>query len=340
MWRYAPLLPAADLGASVVSLGEGLTPLVRARRFGQEMSVGNLWVKDDGANPVGCSEARGCSCAISMALQLGVRDLSAVTDGVAGAALACYAAAAGLKARICLPPDAPVASFVACGACGAEVVLAMPAEGLAPDSSPFSEPYRLEGLKTLGYEIAEQLRWDAPDAIVCPVGGGGHFLGISKAFEELEAIGWTVKRPRLIAVQAEGCRPLVDAFESGSSECAEARFPHTIALGVRVPQPPAGSLVLETLRARGGCAVAVSDQEILDAGTELAHMDGVLTAPEGAACAAALSKLLARGFIRAEETVVLVNTASGHLYGKAYSARFPRRALTEQDKLGGLITPH
>jgi threonine synthase len=341
MWRYAPLLPAADPGA-IVSLGEGMTPLVRARRFGQGLGMANLWIKDDGANPTGSSEARSFSCAISMAVELNLRQVAASLDGPGGAALAAYAAAAGIAARISLPEDAPQAAFVAGAACGAEVVLggAWPALDGWFDLGAFAEPYRVEGLKTLGYEIAEQLRWEVPDAVLCPVGDGAGLIGIWKACGELEALGWIgSKRPKMIAVQAEGCRPIVDAFESGSDLCTEWPGAHTIAAGIRVPKPAGGRLVLKIVRASGGGAAAVSDWEMLDAGIELAGAEGIFPAPEGAACMAALRKVLAAGLVRSEETVVILNTAAGQTYAEAYSTRFPRVTAGEQDRLGGLITP-
>ena len=341
MWRYAPLMPSADLG-SVISLGEGMTPLVRARRLGPVIGVTNLWIKDDGVNPAGSSEARSYSCVVTMALQVNVEKLSASVDGSSGAALALYAAAAGLQARISLPGDAPQSSLVACQAAGAEVVLGdarLAGEGWF-DVGAFAEPYRVEGLKTLGYEIAEQLRWDSPDVIFCPAGDGAGLIGIWKALEELEAIGWVgSKRPRMIAVQAEGCRPIVEALETGAERCTEWKGAHTIAAGMRVPLPPGGRLILNILRASDGTAIAVSDQEMLDAGIEIARAEGVFLAPEGAACVVALRKALEKGLVRPAETVVIVNPASGQTYAEAYSTRFPRAGSSEQDKLGGLITP-
>jgi threonine synthase len=304
--------------------------------------VANLWIKDDGVNPTGSSEARSYSCAISMAVELNLRKVAASLDGTGGAALAAYAAEAGIEARISLPEDAPQAAFVACAACGAEVALGAgwPAIEGWFDLGAFAEPYRVEGLKTLGYEIAEQLRWDVPDAILCPVGDGAGLIGIWKAFEELEALGWIGgKRPKMIAVQAEGCRPIVDAFENGSDLCKEWHGAHTIAGGIRVARPAGGRRVLKILRSSAGGAASVSDQEMLDAGIELAGAEGIFTAPEGAACMAALRKVLAAGLVRSEDTVIIVNTAAGQTYAEAYSTRFSRVTAGEQDRLGGLITP-
>ncbi len=256
--------------------------------------------------------------------------------------VALRAVAAGGRSGLGRLAHAPQAAFGASAACGAEVARgeAWPALDGWFDLGAFAEPYRVEGLKTLGYEIAEQLRWEVPDAVLCPVGDGAGLIGIWKACEELEALGWVgSKRPKMIAVQAVGCRPIVDAFESGGDQSTEWQGAHTIAGGIRVPKPAGGRLVLKILRASGGGATAVSDQEMLDAGVELAGAEGIFPAPEGAACMAALRKVLAAGLVRSEDTVVIVNTASGQTYAEAYSTRFPRVMSGEQDRLGGLITP-
>jgi threonine synthase len=352
MWRYAPLLPVADPN-SIVSLGEGMTPLVRARRLGESLGAPELWIKDDGVNPTGSFKARGLSCAISMAVELNVREVAIPSAGNAGGALAAYAAAAGMKAHVYMPLDAPQANFVECRACGAEVVLV---DGLIQDCARIAseraaqegwfdmgtlkEPYRVEGKKTMGFELAEQFHWELPDAILYPTGGGVGLIGMWKAFEEMEAIGWIGgKRPKMIAVQAQGCRPVVDAFERGEDQCRLFENASTLASGLRVPKPLGGHLILKILRASGGTAVAVSDQEMLDAGLALAGTEGIFAAPEGAACFAALPRLFAEGTLRQQERIVLYNTGAGHKYLEAYSTRFERAALTEQDKLGGLITP-
>lgn len=341
MWRYAPLLPVMD-PASIVSLGEGMTPLFRARRLGQAAGGLDVWIKDEGLNPTGSVKARGLSCAVSMAVERAVARVSVCSTGNAAGALAAYAAAAGLRARVALPAGTPASNFLEASACGAEVACRVDA-GADPEwfqMGAFLEPYRVEGTKTLGFEIAEQSRWELPDAIVFPTGSGGGLVGLWKAFEELEALGWIgSKRPRMIAVQADGCRPLVDAFERGLDDCEECADPFTIAAGMRVSKPLAGRLILRTIRESGGAAVAVTDQKMLDAGLELARAEGLYASPEGAATVAALPGLLAAGRLKPGERVVLCVTASGHKNAEAYATRLSGLAGGEQDKLGGLITP-
>lgn len=352
MWRYAAVLPVSK-PSSVVSLGEGMTPLVRARRLGARLGVEELWIKDEGLNPTGSFKARGLACAISMAVELGIRKVAIPSAGNAAGALAAYAAAAGIEAHIFMPRDVPQANFIECKACGAGVTLV---DGLISDCaklvaagsgangwfdmSTLKEPYRIEGKKTMGYELAEQLHWQLPDAIFYPTGGGVGLIGMWKAFDEMQALGWIPdKRPKMIAVQAEGCRPVVDAFERGLSRCEFWENAHTVASGLRVPRPLGDLLILDALRASNGTAIAVSDSELLDAGLRLAAEEGMFVAPEGAACVTALEKLLAQGFLKPKDRIVIYNTGSGLKYLEAYSTRFPRFALTEQDKLGGLITP-
>jgi threonine synthase len=208
------------------------------------------------------------------------------------------------------------------------------------DMSTLKEPYRLEGKKTMGYEVAEQMSWRLPDAILCPTGGGAGLIGMWKAFAELEALGWIDgHRPKMIAVQAEGCRPVVRAFETGADRCEFFPNAATVASGLRVPKPLGDFLILRAIRESGGTAIAVTDAELLDAGVELASLEGMFAAPEGAACIAALGKLLATGVLTADERIVVCNTGSGLKYLDAYSTRFSRTAVSEQDKLGGLITP-
>jgi threonine synthase len=206
--------------------------------------------------------------------------------------------------------------------------------------STLKEPYRIEGKKTMGYEVAEQLDWQLPDAIFYPTGGGVGMIGMWKAFEEMEALGWIGgKRPKMIAVQVEGCQPVVRAFERGEARSQVWENASTVAAGLRVPKPLGDFLILEAVRASGGTAVAVSDGELLDAGIELAREEGVFAAPEGAACVAALEKLLASGFLKPAERIVIYNTGAGLKYLEAYATRFARMGSGEQDKLGGLITP-
>jgi threonine synthase len=348
MWRYAPVLPVARPNA-VVTLGEGMTPLIRLPRLGASLGLNDLWLKDDGVNPTGTFKARGLSCALSMAVELGIRKVAIPSAGNAASALAAYAAAAGIEAHIFMPADVPQSNYIECEAYGARVRLV---DGLISDCarqvaelsksegwfdvSTLKEPYRIEGKKTMGYEIAEQFRWSLPAAILYPTGGGVGLIGMWKAFAELEELGWTAgKKPRMIAVQAEGCMPVVQAWKEGVDKSRFWEGARTIASGLRVPKPLGDALILRALRESGGTAVAVSDRELLDAGIELARAEGVFAAPEGAACIAALRKLE----FKPEERVVIYNTGSGLKYLEAYSTRFPRYYASEYDKLGGLITP-
>jgi len=353
IWRYAPVLPVAS-PAAMISLGEGLTPLIALNRLGADWGAPNLWLKDDGVNPTGSFKARGLACAVSRALELGLKKLALPSAGNAASALAAYAARAGLQAHVFMPADTPQSNYLECRAFGARVTLvdgligecaeAMTASGLAEqwfDMSTFHEPYRLEGKKTMGYELAEQFRWSLPDAIVYPTGGGVGLAGMWKAFEELEAMGWVPagKRPRMIAVQAGGCRPLVDAFERGEQTTQAYPDAPTLASGLRVPNPAAGFLLLRILKESRGMAVSVSDQQMLDAGALLARREGVFASPEGAACVAAVKQLLDNGALDPNHRLVIYNTGAGSKYLEAYSTRFPRVRLRQQDKPGGLITP-
>ena len=351
MWRYAPVLPPAE--ASIVSLGEGWTPLQRTRRLGARLGADALWVKDEGLNPTASFKARGLACAISMCVELGIRKVAIPSAGNAASALAAYAAAAGIESFIFMPRDVPQANYLECKAYGANVTLVDglisdcarvvaergPQEGWF-DVSTLKEPYRIEGKKTMGYEVAEQMDWEPPDAIFYPTGGGVGLIGMWKAFDEMEKLGWIgSRRPKMIAVQAEGCAPVVRAFEENEPRSRFFDGAHTLAAGLRVPKPLGDFLVLDAVRSSGGTAVAVSDEEMLDAGAELASTEGIFAAPEGAACVAALRKLLASGFLKPADRIVLYNTGSGLKYPEAWSTRFPRSTVSEQDKLGGLITP-
>jgi threonine synthase len=351
MWRYAPVLPAS--AEFIVTLGEGWTPLLRTRRLGARIGAENLWVKDEGLNPTGSFKARGLSCAISMCKELGIGRVAIPSAGNAASALAAYAAAAGLEAHIFMPKDVPQANFLECMAYGAHVTLVDglisdcgrmvaergPAEGWF-DISTLKEPYRIEGKKTMGYEVAEQMDWELPDAIFYPTGGGVGLIGMWKAFAEMEKLGWIGgRRPKMVAVQAEGCQPVVRAFEENQQRSTFFDGAHTVAAGLRVPKPLGDFLVLQGVRESGGTAIAVSDDEMLDAGVQMASDEGIYAAPEGAACVAAAQKLIANGFLKPTDRIVLYNTGSGLKYPEAYSTRFPRTAASEQDKLGGLITP-
>src|SRR5580658_2070369 len=354
MWRYAPVLPPAS--ESIVTLGEGMTPLIRARRLGARLGAQDLWIKDEGLNPTGSFKARGLACAVSMAVELGVRKMAIPSAGNAASALAAYAAAAGIAAHIFMPRDVPQANYIECRAFGAAVTLvdgligdcaklvAAGASGVVEDGwydvSTLKEPYRIEGKKTMGYEVAEQFGWQLPDAIFYPTGGGVGMIGMWKAFEEMEALGWIGgRRPKMIAVQVEGCQPVVRAFARGEARSQFWENASTVAAGLRVPKPLGDFLILEAVRASGGTALAVSDGQLLDAGIQLAREEGIFVAPEGAACVAALEKLLASGFLKPAERIVIYNTGAGLKYLEAYATRFPRIESGEQDKLGGLITP-
>jgi threonine synthase len=288
-----------------------------------------------------------------MAVELGIRKLAIPSAGNAASAMAAYAAAAGLEAHIFMPRDVPQANFVECKAYGAHVTLV---DGLISDCAKLvsagaqregwfdvttlKEPYRIEGKKTMGYELAEQMDWQLPDAIFYPTGGGVGLIGMWKAFEEMQELGWIgAKRPKMIAVQAEGCQPVVRAFEQRSARSEFWTDAHTVASGLRVPKPLGDFLILNAVRESGGTAIAVSDSDLLDAGIRLASEEGLFVAPEGAACVSALEKLLAKGTLKREEKIVIYNTGAGLKYLEAYSTRFPRSASGEHDKLGGLITP-
>jgi threonine synthase len=351
MWRYAPVLPPAE--ASIVSLGEGWTPLLRTRRLGGRIGSQALWVKDEGLNPTASFKARGLACAISMCVELGIQKVAIPSAGNAASALAAYAAAAGIESYIFMPRDVPQANYLECMAYGANVTLVDglisdcgrivaergPQEGWF-DVSTLKEPYRIEGKKTMGYEVAEQMDWELPEAIFYPTGGGVGMIGMWKAFDEMETLGWIgSRRPKMIAVQAEGCAPVVRAFREDEPRSRFFDGAHTLAAGLRVPKPLGDFLVLDAVRASGGMAIAVSDEEMLDDGAALASTEGIFAAPEGAACVAAARKLLADGFLKPTDRIVLYNTGSGLKYPEAWSTRFPRTAASEQDKLGGLITP-
>lgn len=352
MWRYSPTLPVRHQ-TSIVSLGEGMTPIIPARRTGARIGAPDLLIKDEGLNPTGSFKARGLSCAVSMCVELGQTRLAIPSAGNAASALAAYAAAAGIEANIFMPQDVPQANYIECKAYGAKVTLV---NGLISDCgrivgerkqaegwfeiSTLKEPYRVEGKKTMGYEVAEQLGWELPDAIFYPTGGGVGMIGMWKAFHEMEALGWIgPKRPKMIAVQAEGCQPIVRALQEGAEVSRFWDGASTVASGLRVPKPLGDRLSLQAIRESGGTAVAVSDWDLIDAGIRLAEEEGIFAAPEGAACISAAERLISEGFLKSSDRMVIYNTGSGLKYLEAYSTRFPRNAAGETDKLGGLITP-
>lgn len=337
MWRYAPVLPVSK-PAAIVSLGEGMTPLIHTKRLGARLGADDLWVKDEGVNPTGSFKARGLSCAISMCAELGIKKVAIPSAGNAAGAMSAYAAAAGMEAYIFMPRDVPQSNYIECCATGAKVTLV---NGLISDCgkmvaarkdaegwfeiSTLKEPYRIEGKKTMGYEVAEQFRWELPDAIFYPCGGGVGMIGMWKAFDEMETLGWIgKKRPKMIAVQAEGCAPIVRAFKQGKTHSEFFENAETVASGLRVPKAIGDFLVLNAVRESGGTAVAVSDDAMIQAGIDLASDEGIFAAPEGGACVAALKILLDNGFLKREERIVIYNTGSGLKYLEAYSPRFPR----------------
>ena len=331
LWRYREVLPVAR-DENIVSLGEGWTPLLPAANLGAQLGLQSLYIKDEGQNPTQSFKARGMAAAVSMAKELGARRLAVPSAGNAAGALAAYAARAGLEAFIFMPQDTPRANVIECeqtGAhvtlmaglitdCGAEVGRRKEAEGWF-DVSTLKEPYRVEGKKTLGYELAEQMNWTLPDVIIYPTGGGTGLIGMWKAFAEMEQMGWIdSKRPRMVTVQAAGCAPIVRAFERGERFAAEFPDAATTASGLRVPKAIGDFLILDALRTSGGTAVAVTDEELLAATREIGAAEGLFCAPEGAACLPALKKLLAKGEVKADERVVLFNTGAGVKYLESY----------------------
>lgn len=331
LWRFRELLPLPQ-NVDPVSLGEGGTPLLRADRFGGRLGLTNLWIKDEAVNPTQSFKARGMSVAVSMAKHLGATKLAVPSAGNAGSALAAYAARGGLEAYIFMPSDTPQLNVIECrelGArvqlidglitdCGAEVARRKTQEGWF-EMSTLKEPYRLEGKKTLGYELAEQLGWSLPDVILYPTGGGTGLIGMWKAFEELEALGWIdSKRPRMYSIQASGCAPIVRAFQAGAEHAAEFPNAQTHASGLRVPKAIGDFLMLRILRQSGGGAIAIEDDEMIRLTREIGGAEGLFVAPEGAACFAALRSLIDSATIKLNEQVVVFNTGSGIKYLECY----------------------
>jgi threonine synthase len=334
LWRYRELLPYEE-ARHVVSLGEAMTPLVALDRQARRWDLGALWVKDEGRLPTGSFKARGLALAVTMAHELGVREMAIPTNGNAGAAMAAYATRAGIRSVCFCPADTPEANVREMAMLGAATWLV---DGLIDDCgrlvargeaargwfncSTLKEPYRIEGKKTMGLELAEQLDWDLPDAILYPTGGGTGLIGMWKAFAEMEAIGWIgPRRPRLIAVQAAGCAPIVRAFESGSVHAARWDDAHTIAAGIRVPAAIGDALILQAVRESGGGALAVDDAAIERAWSTAATEEGVLLCPETAATLAAVESARERGLLRAGDRVALFNCAAAQKYALPASAR-------------------
>ncbi len=327
LWRYRELLPVR-YPANIVSLGETTTPIIPLDAIGRELGAGALWVKDEGRLPTGSFKARGLVMAIAMAKELGVATIAMPTNGNAGAAAAAYAARAGIEAVIFCPDDTPeinVREIAAQGArvyrvngliddCGRLVGQGAKERGWF-DLSTLKEPYRIEGKKTMGLELAEQLDWRLPDAIFYPTGGGTGLIGMWKAFDEMEALGWIgAERPRMVAVQAEGCAPIVRAWEQGERHAVRWEDAHTIAMGIRVPAAVGDFLILDAVRASRGFAMAVSDAAIVRAVEDAGRKDGLLLCPEGGATLAAYREARAKGLVSAEDRVVLFNCATGLKY--------------------------
>src|SRR5579872_5029103 len=319
MWRYSLVLP----DAKPVTLGEGWTPMLQSRRFP------NVFLKEEGANPTSTFKARGLALAVTMARHYGLKKLAVPSAGNAAGALAAYAAAAGIEAHIFMPKDVPFANFVEATVYGAKVTLV---DGLISDCarmvqerrskegwfdiSTLKEPFRVEGKKTMGYELVEQLGWEYPDAVFYPAGGGVGLIGMWKAFEEMEELGWVKKskRPKMIAVQSSGCAPVARAFEEGANVSTMWQDAATFAAGLRVPKPYGDSIILDILRASDGLAMSVSDEDILGSLLDWARHEGLFLSPEGASVTAAYDKLLANGYLKPSDRVVLFNTGAGLKY--------------------------
>ncbi|MCC6047780.1 MAG: threonine synthase [Desulfurococcaceae archaeon] len=326
MWRYLELLPVSD-ERYVVSLGEGYTPLLRARRLGESLGLRNLLVKDEGRNPTGSFKDRPISVTVSALRELGVRSVAMPTSGNAGASLAAYGVLAGLEVHVAMPKDTPRPIYAEVSVRGVDVVLV---EGLISDAgrvvadwasrygwfdvSTMRVPYRAEGTKTMAYEVVEQLGWRAPDVVVFPTGGGEGVVGMWKGFRELLELGWVDRLPRMVVAQSEGCKPLVEAFRRGADRVEPYGGCSTVAVGIRVPKPFADTEILRAVRESGGTAVAVGENEILTSMREVASREGIFACPEGAAAFAATRRLVEEGLVDRDETVVVFNTGSGLKY--------------------------
>jgi len=328
MWRWKELLPVLN-HTNQIYLGEGDTPLLRLDRVGEEYGLKNLYTKDESQNPTGSFKARGLASAVSKAKELGIQKIIIPTAGNAGGAMAAYAARAGIEACIFMPRDTPLANIEESRIAGAQVILIdgliSEAAGMAGvkareegwfDVSTFKEPYRVEGKKVMGFELAETFGWKLPDVIIYPTGGGTGLVGMWKAFDELEKLGWLedTSRPRMVSVQSDGCAPIVAAFEKKMPFCDYWIHAQTIAVGLRVPKSFADFMILRSLHESKGLAIAVSDTEILEAQRQLAIKEGIFAAPEGAATLAALDKLVKNKWLQPDERVVIFNTGTGLKY--------------------------
>jgi threonine synthase len=333
LWRYRELLPI-EREEQIVSLGEGMTPVVPLRRIGAELGMTRLWMKDEGQLPTGSFKARGLGMAISKAKELGIKKICIPSAGNAAGASAAYAARAGMECFIVLPEDTPEINIKECLACGANVelvkgnisdaakVLNQKKQADWFDVSTLKEPYRLEGKKTMGYEVAEQFEWELPDVIVYPTGGGTGLIGMWKAFHEMQELGWIGrKRPRMVSVQTSGCAPIVKAFEEKKNESEFWHNAQTIASGLRVPKAFADHLILKALYESGGCAVSASDDDIINAVRDIATKEGMFVCPEGAATLVALRILVRERKIGTTDSVLLFNTGAGIKYPEVVRVR-------------------
>jgi threonine synthase len=333
LWRYHELLPVRSID-HVVSLGEGMTPLLPLRRLGADFGLSRLLMKDDGLLPTGTFKARGAAVGVSRARELGVDGVAMATNGNAGAAWATYAARAGLRSFIVMPTDAPEITRLECALAGAEVELvrghigrcAEIVERVAAarpgyqDVSTLKEPYRIEGKKTIGFELIEQLGWRVPDVIIYPTGGGVGLIGIYRALQQLRELGWiSGEMPRLVSVQAAGCAPIVHAVEQGAQVSEPWPEPHTIAFGITVPKPLGDFLVLEAIYATGGTALAVGDEQILAEQARCARREGLVICPEGAAALAAARRLRETEWLGPDEEILVLNTGAGLKYPEAFN---------------------
>jgi threonine synthase len=343
LWRYRELLPVAD-DAAITSLGEGMSPLLPAPRLGEQLGTKNLWIKDESQLPTGSFKSRGLAMAISMARQFGIRRVALPTAGNAGGAAAAYAARAGMECYVFMPEDTPAINQYECQLAGARTFLV---NGLITDCgrivregkdrmgwfdlSTLKEPYRIEGKKTMGLELAEQLDWKLPDVILYPTGGGTGLVGMWKAFEELAALGWLAsnKRPRMVSVQSDGCAPIVRAFERGEKHAEPFANAATIASGIRVPAAVGDFMILNAVRQSGGTAIAVEEGRIREWMQLAVSSEGISVCPEAAACVGALEKLLASGWIKPHEQVVLFNTGAVQKYPEAIATTLPRLNIKE-----------
>jgi threonine synthase len=334
LWRYRELLPVED-DANVVSLGEGFTPLLEAKTLAQELSLRRVWIKDEAQNPTGSFKDRGLCLAVSRAKELAVKKIAIPSAGNAGGSLSAYAARAGIEANVFMPKDTPPANQIEVRQYGARLTLVdglindcgriiaerKAAEGWF-DVSTLKEPYRVEGKKTMGYEIAEQLNWKLPDVIIYPTGGGTGLIGMWKAFAEMEEMGWIGKdRPRMVSVQASGCAPIVRAFAEGKNIAEPWQNAKTVASGLRVPQAVADFLMLRALRESKGTALSVSDDEMLTEIPRVGRAEGIFFCPEGAACVAALRQLTKQRWINPTDEIVIFNTATGLKYLDVFQGR-------------------